>query len=354
MTYGIAAAGTGGHVFPALAVAEALVAEGVPQPDITFFGGERFEATAVPAAGYELVQLRLQGLKRSLTLTNLRLPGVVWAAVRETRQVIVERGIGVMLGAGGYVTVPCGIAARLEDIPTFVTEQNAHAGVANRLVAHWSETAFTAFESTEGLPKGVWVGNPVRASLSHMERPTEAAAARMFYGLDPNLPTVGIVGGSLGARALNEAIASGVERRIFENVQIVHLAGTRFVSEYAGTDRWKIVGFEDRMERFFAAIDLVVSRAGGMVAEITATGTPSILVPGEFGSKGHQEASARALEQAGAAVLLPEKQLSELGEKIVGIIGDDMKLRDMAAAAAWIGKPDAAQMVAEEMMRAHG
>jgi len=354
MTYAIAAAGTGGHVFPALAVSEALVSLGVEPGEITFFGGDRFEATAVPAAGFDLVQLRLQGLKRSLSLENFRIPAVVWSAVRQARQTIAERDIRVLLGAGGYVTVPCGIAARLERVPCFVMEQNAHAGVANRLVARWAQDAFTSFEATEGLPDGHWVGNPVRAVFGEIDRVMHRDAARQFYGLDPTLPTIGIVGGSLGARAINEAVASWVDGGGAVDVQIIHLVGTRFASDFAGTDAWKIVGFEDDMARFFAASDLVVSRAGGMVAEITATGTPSILVPGEFGSKGHQAASAQVLERSGAAAIVPEAELSTLGDRINTIMSNRGLLQDMAAAAMRIGKPEAALTVAREMVQAHG
>ena len=354
MTYAIAAAGTGGHVFPALAVAEALISLGVEPGEITFFGGDRFEATAVPAAGFDLVQLRLQGLKRSMSVENLRIPSVVWSAVRQVRHFIVARDIRVLLGAGGYVTVPGGIAARLEQVPCFVMEQNAHAGVANRFVARWARDAFTAFETTEGLSDGRWVGKPVRAVFGEMDRDTQRGPAREFYGLDPVLPTVGIVGGSLGARAINEAVASWVEGGEAADVQVVHLVGTRFAADFAGTQNWKVIGFEDDMARFFAASDLVVSRAGGMVAEITATATPSILVPGDFGSKGHQAASAQVLERSGAAVIVPEAELSTLGDRINTIMSDRVLLQDMAANAMKIGKPDAALTVAREMVQAHG
>lgn len=354
MTYAIAAAGTGGHVFPALAVAEALEHHGVSRSDILFFGGKRFEADAVPKAGYELVQLPLQGLQRSLSVENLRLPFVVWSALSQARQVMRDRSVKVLLGTGGYVTLPTGMAARWEKIPCFVAEQNAHAGLANKIVGRWARTAFTAFEETEGLDNGSWVGNPVRASIA-TARSLDRAEAVRSYGLDPGRGVIGVVGGSLGAQAINGAIENALRAGSLGELQVVHLAGSRFSNELGDPQfpQWVVRGFEDHMERFFAASDLVVSRAGGMVAEITATGTPSILIPGNFGSKGHQDASAEILARQGAATILLESELDELGSSIRSMIGDTVALDRMAAAAAVSGKPDAASTIAKEMIRAH-
>lgn len=354
MTYGLAAAGTGGHVFPALAVAEALQQLGVPQSDILFFGGERFEAQAVPSAGYELIQLPLQGLQRSLTVQNLKLPAVIWQAVRKTRTVIRDRSIQVLLGAGGYVTLPTGYAALKEGIPCFVTEQNAHAGLANRVVSRWAREAFTSFEETEGLANGTWVGNPVRAAIASSRSMDRSEAVRS-YGLDPLRKVVGVVGGSLGARAINEAIERELRQGALRDVQVLHLVGARFADDFGDPTLpdWVVRGFEDHMERFFAASDLVVSRAGGMVAEITATGTPSILIPGNFGSKGHQDASAQLLAGVGASEIVWESHMDQLGATIERIIADSARLQRMSSAAERVGKPDAALTIAKELHRVH-
>lgn len=151
MSFAIAAAGTGGHVFPALAVAEALVDSGVAQADIVFYGGTRFEATAVPEAGYEFVSLDVQGLKRSLSADNFRLPLIVRNAAKRVAQELGIRGTRVLLATGGYVTVPAGWGAKRAGVPFFVQEQNAEPGLANRVMSRWSEIAFTSFESTRGL-----------------------------------------------------------------------------------------------------------------------------------------------------------------------------------------------------------
>lgn len=362
MSYAIAAAGTGGHVFPALAVAEALIELGVESPSILFFGGHRFEADAVPAAGFELVGLELRGLKRSLSMENLGLPLVVRAAARRVEAEIRARGIEVLLATGGYVTVPAGWGARRAAIPFFVQEQNAEPGLANRIMSRWAQAAFSSFEGTGGLHREEFVGNPVRASIARFDRTALRGAALARYDLTPDLPTVGVVGGSLGAGAVNEAVAAMVERWTGPACQIVHLAGPSHapgISARASTENpwgiaWRVVPFETHMEYFFAASDLVIARAGGMVAEITATGTPAILVPGEFGSAGHQLASAQALRAGGAAIIVSETDLGRLGQETAELLADRPRREAMRQASERMGRPTAARVIASRLVDAHG
>ncbi len=195
MSYAIAAAGTGGHVFPALAVAEALVELGVDRTDIVFFGGTRFEATAVPEAGFHLITLDLAGLKRSLTLANLRLPLVVRRAAERVAEELEKHTTAVLLATGGYVTVPAGWGARKAGIPFFVQEQNAVPGLANRVMSRWAETAFSSFPTTPGLVRPDYVGNPVRADLARFDRVESRPAALARYALEADTPIIGVVGG---------------------------------------------------------------------------------------------------------------------------------------------------------------
>ncbi len=356
MTFAIAAAGTAGHVYPGLAVAEALVSQGVEPSDVLFIGGDRLEATAVPAAGFSLLSVPLQGLARRMTPRNLTIPAKVARAVRRVRRELARRAVGVVLATGGYVAAPAGWAARSEGIPFYLSEQNAAAGLANRVMERWAVRSFASFPSTSGLKKADWVGNPVRADVARLDRASVRRAALSHYDLADGLPVVGVMGGSLGAGAINRGVSEMLREWEGEPVQVVHLAGEIHAEEVtrraaASIHRWRVVGFEKRMDLFYSACDVVVARAGGGVAELTIAGLPSVLVPGEFGSASHQAANAAALEDVGAAVTLPEARLGELGSVVGGLLADPERRRRMSAAAAGIARPRAAERIAEEMRR---
>lgn len=355
MTIAIAAAGTGGHVFPALAVAEAL-----GDHPLVFFGGDRFEATAVPAAGHEFVSVEVRGLERSLTPRNLGLPLVVRRAAAAIADELRRRDVTALLATGGYVTVPAALAARRLGIPYWLAEQNAHAGLANRLMGRWAEATFTSFAETVGAVRPRHVGNPVRAAIARLDRADRRPGALERYGLDSGVATLGIVGGSLGSGPINDAALAALGDWSDPPLQVLHLAGRRFADAVAdrvasATPRWVVVGFEDRMEEFFAAVDVVLSRASGMVAELTATATAAIVVPGAYGSKGHQDASAAVLGEAGAAVVLAEDDLAAtLGPTVRDLVCDPPRLAAMAEAARGLGRPDAASDIARELLHAAG
>ncbi len=353
MTFAIAAAGTGGHVFPGLAVGEALVASGVPRSEILFVGGRRLEAVVYPDAGFPFLPVELMGLQRRLTPENLRIPVVVKRAVDRIGREFAARSVGAVLGLGGYVTVPAGLAARRRGIPFCVSEQNAHAGLANRLMSRLASASFGAFPHTEGMPAATWVGNPIRASVL---TPVDSAEARASYGLSAAAPVVGVFGGSLGAAVLNDAVEASITNWIQEGIEVLHLVGERnrhLVDRSASIDGWHVVPFEEHMERFYAACDLVVARSGGAVAELTATGTPSILVPGSFGSGGHQEANAAELEKAGAAVIVKEEVISGLGGTVARLVADEDGLAAMSEAARSFAKPDAAANIGAVLREIH-
>lgn len=355
MTYLIAAAGTGGHVFPGLAVGEALVDLGVSRNDVLYVGGDRLEASVYPREGFKFLQVELAGLKRSVSIENLRLPGIVRRARRRIAAEIGAAGVRVVLGMGGYVTIPAGLAARSRKVAFFNSEQNAEAGLANRVTARWARTSFVSFPQTGGLPSGQWVGNPVRAMFWSFDRSSLVHGAREYFDLSADVPVVGVFGGSLGAVVINEAVVAMVERWSGPGVQMLHLTGKTHLE--AIEDRspaegvlWRRIGFEDRMDHFYAACDLVICRAGGAVAEVTATGTASVLVPGRFGSSGHQAANARFLRDAGAAEVVEEEDLGSLGDVVAQLISDEGRRAAMTAAAGDVAKPDAARTIARTMI----
>ncbi len=352
MTFLIAAAGTGGHVFPGLAVGEALMARGAPQESILYVGGDRLEKSVYPDAGFAFLEVEVRGLQRSMTMRNLSLPRVVWRARDAIKAAIVEREVNVVLGMGGYVTIPAALAVRSSGSGLLIAEQNAGGGLANRVASRWATRTFTSFPHTEGLERGEWVGNPVRRALSSLNREGTRPEALAHYGLDPGYPVLGAVGGSLGAGVINAAVEDLVTSWEWSRIQVLHLTGEGKVStEGSPSDavHWVQRSFEERMELFYSASDLVVARAGGGVAELTVTSTPSILIPGEFGSSGHQAANAAFLREAGASEVLTQEHLDRLPVLVSEILLSPERLEAMRIGARSIAKPDAAMTIAEAM-----
>jgi len=355
VTYAIAAAGTGGHVYPALAVGQALLRRGVAPGEVLFIGGHRIEKKVIPAAGFPLLSLDLRGLERRLTARNLTLPWTILRAVGAIRREMNRRRIGVMLGVGGYATVPAAWAARRQRVPVMIHEQNAIAGLANRLTGRFAARVFGSFPSTTNLPKAEWVGNPLRAELADFDRSSLRREALARYGLAEGQPVVGLLGGSLGAGVLNQAAGRLVRKWSGPPISLIQLAGrdSVAVSEDRSLVCLRVVPFEERMDLFYAATDLVIGRSGGSVAELTATGTPSILVPGRFGSGGHQAANADMLTGRGAALTIPEEEVDRLTEVVSGLVFDRTRLQAMSAACLTLAKRDAADVMAAAMTESH-
>jgi UDP-N-acetylglucosamine--N-acetylmuramyl-(pentapeptide) pyrophosphoryl-undecaprenol N-acetylglucosamine transferase len=357
MTFVIAAAGTGGHVFPGLSVGEALVDRGVAKDQILYLGGGRLEATVYPEAGFPFHAVEMRGLQRSMTPRNATLPLVVRRARDQAVEAMRRHRARAVLGMGGYITIPAGLASRRLRVPFFVSEQNARAGLANRVASRWARRAFGAFPVTAGIPSAVWVGNPVRRAFWEFDREVSGTQALDEYGLAASVPVLGVVGGSLGAGALNRVATTIATEWTGPEIQVLHLTGARFLDDIAAIEpapgvTWVRRGFETEMDRFYAASDLVLARAGGAVAELTATGTPSVLVPGEFGSGGHQSGNSRVLADAGAALVVTEDRIGDLPEVIAAALADREGLARMSKAAMAIAKPHAAHAVADALIEA--
>lgn len=354
MSFAIAAAGTGGHVFPGLAVGEALVSLGIDQSDVLFVGGDRLEATVYPAAGFTFLGVELAGLQRRFTVRNARLPVVVRRAVAAMAAEFRGRSVQAVLGLGGYVTVPAGLAAGKAGAAWAIAEQNSGAGLANRVMSRRATRVFGSFPTTRGLPTAEWVGNPLRRSLTEFERSGLRPRALDLWGLDDDTPVVGVFGGSLGARAVDRAVIGMMAAWAGPPVQLLHIAGRGhgLVADVArvSSATWVVLDFCQEMDLFYAACDLVVARAGGSVAEITATATPSILMPGGFGSSGHQAANAKVLEGVGAARVVPEKEAHTLGWVVSELVGSPRRRRDMAEACLRLARPQAASVVARALV----
>jgi UDP-N-acetylglucosamine--N-acetylmuramyl-(pentapeptide) pyrophosphoryl-undecaprenol N-acetylglucosamine transferase len=357
MTYAIAAAGTGGHVFPGLAVGEALIASGVRAEDVLFVGGSRLESRVYPEAGFPFLGIEIRGLQRRVTTANLAIPGLVARATSRIGSELRARRVGVVLGMGGYISVPAGFAARRCNAVLFMHEQNAEAGLANRMMSRLAQRSFGSFPKTQRLARAEWVGNPIRRQFARFDRRQLRSAAIARYGLDPDRPVVGVFGGSLGAGILNRAAEVLAAVSNGGGFAILHLTGSEHLESVAlaseNYSRWHTVGFEDRMDHFYAACDVVVARAGGAVAEITATATPAILVPGKFGSGEHQAANAEVLVSTGAAVVVAEDEIPRLPSIVIELLSDPDRMHDMSMASSKLARPEAADVIAAAMRQAH-
>jgi len=350
MIYAFAAAGTGGHIYPALAVARELVAGGIDRDDILFFGGDRLETTAVPDAGFDLVQLDVRGLKRSMTVDNLTIPAMVRRAASDVEAALTGRTPGVLTVFGGYVSVPAALGARRVGLPYVIHEQNAVPGLANRYVARRAARTLVAFApALEKLRGAEVVGNPLDEAFSSYDRASLRPGALRRYGLDPDLPVVGIVGGSLGAQALNEAAVAlaGLPGRSF---QILHLTGTThhesIAAVAAGSERWVTAAYESRMQDFYAASDVVLSRAGAMtISELSVTATPAVVVPLPAG-KGYQALNASDLEQGGGAIVIDQSKIDAVPALLSDLVADPDRRERMRTGARSAARPEATRDVA--------
>ncbi len=350
MTYAFAAAGTGGHIYPALAVARTLVESGVDAGDIVFFGGDRLETRIVPAAGFELVQLDVHGLKRSLTVDNLTIPMMVRRAAAVVAGTLKKRPPGVLTVFGGYVSVPAAMGARKAGMPYVIHEQNAVPGVANRYVARRARRTYVAFApALARFEDAELVGNPLAPAFESFDRSTIRSRAFARYGLDPDRPVVGVFGGSLGAQALNSAavsLAAAADRPF----SILHLTGAdhhaALAEQSADSAHWVTKPFEQDMEMFYAASDVVLSRAGAMtVSELAATSTPSVVVPLPAG-KGYQAMNAYDLERAGGAIIIEQEHIATVPDRLASLVQDPDRLSTMRDGARSVARPEAAQRIA--------
>lgn len=343
----IMAGGTGGHIFPGLAVADCMRAAGW---EVVWMGARTgMEARIVPSRGYRMAWIRARALRGKGLLARLLLPAnLLWSFWESGRAVFRVRP-DVVLGMGGYVAFPGGMMASLLARPLAVHEQNAIAGLANRVLAAVADKVMVAFPGA--LRKAEWTGNPVRAEIAGIAAPEER-----FTGRSGPLRLL-VVGGSLGAQALNEAVPRALALlRREERPQVVHQAGEKHLdalrANYAAAGvAGELLAFIDDMAQRYAESDLVLCRAGATtVAELSAGGVASILVPFPHAVDDHQSANAAFLAERGAAILLPQPEMTP--DRLAALLRslDRARLLDMARKARALGKPDAARMVAERCM----
>ena len=353
MTYIIAAAGTGGHVNPALAVGEALVARGIDRADILFIGGDRFEAEAVPQAGFPFIGFELTQLRRSLSADNLKIPAILRRTAVAMAHEIHNVGGRAVLGMSGYVTVPAAMAALRAGLPFVLQEQNAQPGIAARFASRRAVKTFLGLPGKAQRLRGSTLsGNPLRIEIAEFDRRLLRQRAWARYGIEGTRPVLGVVGGSQGARVLNQAVPRIVAAT--EAVgSIIHLAGREAVGEMqrnvdGSPLPWVCLPYEPQMEYFYAAVDLVLCRAGAMtVSELAATGTPSLLVPL---ARVGQDWNAYSLSNVGGAEIVAEGDTGSLPGKVDALVADETGLAAMGRAARSQALPDGARIIADQLI----
>lgn len=356
----IAAGASGGHVYPGLATAEVLRARG---HDVGFVGGDRLESRVVPDAGFVFyaVPVRRPPSVRIELLTPRgigALGSIGWATLR-ARRLLAHIRPDVVLGMGGFASVPTALAAAQRKVPLVLHEQNAHLAFAQRIPLRWARALALGLPIEERVehPHIAMVGNPVRAAILAAPQ-IGARDARARLGLDPSRRTLLVLGGSLGSGPLNETVPRLALR---EGVQVLHLAGAGQEDDvrraYAGRGTYAtVVGFCDAMQDAYAAADVAVSRAGAItVAELAIAGLASVLVPLPTLARGDQEANARVLERAGGArvVLQSQRRFADaLGREVNELLEDAAARGAMSAALRSVARPDAAERLAD-LVEAH-
>lgn len=370
MTYGrlkviISGGGTGGHIFPALSIANKLK-ELNPETEILFVGAEgRMEMEKVPAAGYEIIGLPVSGLQRKLTLSNLALPFKVLKSIRMAKKVIRGFKPDIVIGVGGYASAPLLWAAGRLGVPTLIQEQNGFAGLTNKIVGKKALKICVAYEGMERFfpaDRIVFTGNPIRKEIVPATEAMKQEAYE-FYGLDPEKKHLFIVGGSLGSGTLNNAMKKWIENGCpgGENVEVIWQCGKYykssvdgFMEKYSADKKVSGIQYSDfiqRMDLAYAAADVVISRSGASsVSELCAAHKASIFVPSPNVAEDHQTHNAMALVSKDAALMVRDSEAAEkLMETACGLLGDQEKIAALEKNIAVLAKTEAAMDIAKEV-----
>ncbi len=356
----ISGGGTGGHIFPAIAIANALKKIN-PENEILFVGAEgRMEMEKVPAAGYKIVGLRISGIQRKLSVKNFLLPVKIIKSVLKAKSIIKNFSPNVAIGVGGYASGPLLYAAAALKIPTLIQEQNSYAGITNKILSKRAKVICVAYEGMEKYfpsEKIIVTGNPVREEMINIIGKKEEACR--FFGLDKNKKTVLVIGGSLGARTINESIASSLNEFREKGYQLIWQTGRSF-SERAeqmvsALNEKGIITFNfiQRMDFAFAVADLIISRAGASsVSELSLVAKPAILVPSPNVAEDHQTKNAMALVNRKAALMVTDAEAKEkLLETAWTVLEDELLLKSLSENISKMAVKDSALRIANEIYK---
>ncbi|HWY12895.1 MAG TPA: undecaprenyldiphospho-muramoylpentapeptide beta-N-acetylglucosaminyltransferase [Bacteroidia bacterium] len=352
--------GTGGHIFPAVSIANEIKSI-VPDAEILFVGAlGKMEMEKVPAAGYKIIGLPIAGIQRKLTLANLKFPFLLIKSILKARSIVKEFKPNVVVGTGGYASGPLLRAATSMGIPALIQEQNSYAGVTNKWLSKKASKICVAYEGMEQFfpkEKIILTGNPVRQDIKDVDQ--KRAEGQKFFDLDPNKKTLLVVGGSLGAKGINEAMGSGLQALAGNNIQLIWQTGKPYFETAkqqtsSFTDKSiKAVDFISRMDLAYAVADCVISRAGaGAVSELCIVKKPIILVPLATAAEDHQTKNAMSLVNKQAAILVKDSEAkSKLINEAVILMNDSNKQEQLKKNISPLALFNSANVIAKEVLK---
>jgi UDP-N-acetylglucosamine--N-acetylmuramyl-(pentapeptide) pyrophosphoryl-undecaprenol N-acetylglucosamine transferase len=354
----ISGGGTGGHIFPAIAIANAF-RERYHDAQILFVGAKnKMEMTRVPEAGYRIIGLWISGLQRKLTLSNLLFPIKVIASYTRAAMILRRFKPHAVIGTGGFASGPIMMAATRSGIPALIQEQNSFAGLANKQVAAKVSKVCVAYEGMDKyFPKSkiVLTGNPVRKDIITVSSKTEKA--RNHFGFDASTKTLLIIGGSLGARTINESILKGIEKLVDANIQVIWQTGKGYYDQYKALlvkfdlRKIRVQDFVKEMDLAYAAADVVISRSGALaVSELCIARKPCILVPSPNVAEDHQSKNAKALVEKDAALMIADKDANEkLVDEALKLLFDEQRAKKLSENISRLAKPNATEDIVNEI-----
>lgn len=349
----ISGGGTGGHIFPAIAIAQAIHTL-QPDTDILFVGAKgKMEMEKVPNAGYKIIGLDIVGFQRSLSWQNLLFPIKIGISFFQAIRILIQFKPSAIVGFGGFASGPILFCGNLFGIKTYIQEQNSHAGITNRILGKFAKKICVAYENMElFFPKHKieLTGNPVRKDIQNIAEKKDLALSH--FKLDASKKTILIVGGSLGARSINNTIKSGVDELLKQNAQVIWQTGSSLSEEdfarFQNANHIHIARFIQPMDLAYSAADIVVSRSGALsVSEICVAGKPAIFIPFPFAADNHQYTNAQALVKQSAAICIEDKNISsELIPAIVDLLRNEAMQKKMETEVKKMAKPYAASTIA--------
>ena len=352
--------GTGGHIFPAVAIANEIK-KLVPHAEILFVGAlGKMEMEKVPAAGYKIIGVPIAGLQRKFTLSNLKLPFLIIQSLLKTRKIVSEFKPNVVVGTGGYASGPLLKAATNNGIPALLQEQNSYAGITNKILSKKASKICVAYEGMEQFfpkEKIILTGNPVRQDITNIAAKRDEAFD--FFKLDKNRKTILVVGGSLGAKGINEAMSEGLQQLADNNIQLIWQTG----KTYFETARQQTAAFESkniravdfitRMDLAYAFADVVISRAGaGAISELCIVQKPSILVPLLTAAEDHQTKNAMSLVNKKAAILVRDDQAkANLIKEAIALVNNNALQQEISKNCGLLAMPNSTNIIANEVLK---
>jgi len=346
--------GTGGHIYPAIAIANELK-ERNPEAQFLFVGAEgRMEMEKVPQLGYDIQGLNITGIQRSLTLKNLSFPFKLISSLIKANKIIKKFKPNVVIGTGGFASGPTLYMANRKRIPSLIQEQNSYPGITNKMLGTKVKKICVAYDGLERFfpsEKLIKTGNPVRQDLLNIEEKRQEAIT--YFGLDKSKKTLIIIGGSLGARAINHALEKHIQTILKNDIQVIWQSGKLYFEEYKQFNdlpNVQVKEFIERMDLLYAAADVLISRAGaGSISELCIVGKPVIFIPSPNVSEDHQTKNARSITDKDAAILLKEDNIDDLPLIIKQLLKDEKQQDSLSKNIKKLALPNATKQIVDEV-----